>query len=73
MQHDAHIYFQLVQACKCIYMAEYGHIYSYIHYFGTQEVRKTFSQCIPTQKASAHRTKLIQLRCSATQLPSRGP
>ena len=29
-----------------VYMAEYGHIYPYMYYFGAQEVPKTYSQCI---------------------------
>ena len=41
-------------------MAEYGHIYPYMHSFSTQGVCKTYSQCIHTQKAGAHYTKLTQ-------------
>ena len=47
-------------------MAIYSHIYSWMHYFSTQEVFETFSQRIHTQEAGEHYTKLIQLRCSAT-------
>ena len=39
-------------------MAAYGHIYSYIHYFGAWEVCKVSSQHIHTQEAGAYYTKL---------------
>ena len=42
-----------------VYMAAYGHIYSYMHNFGTQEVRKTLSQYIHTQEAGVYYTKLM--------------
>ena len=32
-------------------MAEYGHIYSYMHHFGAQEVHKTSLQRMHTQEA----------------------
>ena len=55
-----------------VYMAAYVHTYSYMHHFGSREVRWTFLQCIHTQEVSACYTKLIQLQCNATQLLFRG-
>ena len=74
MKYDAYIY--IFQTFICIqmyvYMAAYGHIYSYMHHFGAWKVSKTSSQGIHTQEVGAHYTKLTQLRCSTTQIPCGG-
>ena len=65
-----HIYIYIFATSICIqmfvYMAVYGHIYSYMHHFGAQEVCKTSLQHIHTHKAGVCYIKLTQLRFSAT-------
>ena len=36
MQYNVYIYFKLVYTSKCIYMVAYGHIYPYMHNFGSR-------------------------------------
>ena len=55
-----------------VYIVVYGHIYPYMHCFGAQEVNRTNAQRNHTQEGSVCCTQLIQLQCSATQLPGRG-
>ena len=53
-------------------MAAYGHVYSYMHHFDTQEVCETSSQHIYTQEAGACYTKLTHLWCSTTNFYAKG-
>ena len=58
-----HIYMFLTRICiqKHVYIAVYGHIYTYMQHLGALEVDKTSSQCIHTQEAGASYTKMTQL------------
>ena len=53
-------------------MATYSHIYPYIQYIYTQLVCKMTSQCIYSQEADVHYTKLTKLQCNNTQDLYRG-
>ena len=55
-----------------VYIAAYSHKYPYIHCICAQEVCKTPSQCIHTQEAGEHYTRLTQLQCSATNFHTEG-
>ena len=61
-----------IYGLKHVYMAIYGHLYLYIQYIYTQIVHGMTSQCIYSQEADAHYTKLIQLWYNKTQLLCRG-
>ena len=55
-----------------VYMAEYGYKYPYIQHLDAQNVLETPSQRIHTQETGVCYSNLIQLQCSATQLPRGG-
>ena len=53
----------------------YGYIwpiYLHIWHIFTQMVHKMTSQCIYSQKADAHYTKLTKVQCNNTKLPRKG-
>ena len=51
---------------KYVYMAIYSYIYPYIQYIYTRMVREMTSQCIYSQEADEHYTKLTKLWCNTT-------
>ena len=57
---------------KHVYMATYSHVHPYIQYIYTQMVHQMTFQCINSQEADAHYTKLTKLQCNNTQLPRGG-
>ena len=60
-----------IYGLKHVYMATYSHICPYIQYIYIQIVHDMISQCIYSQEADAHYTKLTKLWCSNTQFPCR--